>query len=303
VCQLNDSRYLMEIDEDEQEFHIMQLPRLQYVTLLNVRVPFTLPWSSIRVLNLMGMQLDVCLEALSKCPNLLECNIGRTSTHNGEDRCSLTRHMVFESLESLAWSGGTCQSSKAFIRYCRFANLRALDLAESDLFRSHCGDEVLYQELLFFFQSLPSTLTFISFDWTFPNSRRTILDTLLCVPQLTELKLVSNDITEFIGQPISELIDDEYTPHPSIKYREAARVLPSLSKLFLYLTPIEDPKIFLRMIERLCTNGTKPGTFHFTVSNWVETWDKSVLVERLRPLVASGFNLQFVLYDCELDFS
>jgi hypothetical protein len=230
-----------------------------------------------------------------------------------EDEPSVTQPVVLENLKSLTWSADWRNPiSRTFIRYCRFTKLHTLVwTGPSDAYfeRIHLERGELYEDFIHFFHNLPPTLTSLTLDWINPDSRRPILDVLLCVPQLKELKLIHSDHTydfcEFIGQPISTFTNAEYTPHPNITHIEGSRILPSLRKLSLDYSYVRNPDKCFEMLKRLHEAGMNGERFyfHFTASTSKGVWDKRVIVDRLRPLLASGFNLSFTIGNCELDLT
>lgn len=306
---------LTEADVREGRINFTELPCLQHVTLDYVYTPFTLPYPSITSLNLRGVPSGVCLDVLLKCPNLLECKVtfGEEDEDEDEEEPNLTQPTVLESLKSLTLSADRRNwTSRAFIRYCRFTNLQNLVwTGPSDAYFERIDVEggELYAEFIHFFHDLPPTLTSLTFDWISPDSCQSILDVFLCVPQLKELKLIHSDYTldfcEFIGQPISKFTTSKYTPHSYITRFEGSRILPSLRKLSLDYSYVTNPENCFEMLGRLHEAGMNGERFHFrfTASVPKRSWDKRVIVDRLRPLLASGLNLSFMIGNCELDLT
>lgn len=170
---------------------LSNLRSLQRITLMNIKITPHLPWKQITVIHLICPHINVALELLKRCSNLIEFRSQHPNpVRNGSITLTLKDAITLPNLELLEWSCIASLWDDALFRYMHFPSLRRLNLT-GDAPWSHDWDHVLTN----FFTRLPPSINLElgyirDFTGEFISALKIIFYSL---PSLQNLTLLEDD--------------------------------------------------------------------------------------------------------------
>lgn len=284
------------------------LSRLRHLRLRELSSPLGLPWLMLTTLQWKDAPINLCVEALLKCRNLVEFKaIGIRQARKDNSPPSLNQPVVLEYLESLVWEPHNHPDawSSTFLCHFRFSKLRILKWVGSDGERGPPE-----RHFPTFVSNLPVTLQVLELAGAWKEFE-TVKTLLIGVPYILELVLenyhyaTNKAIIDMIGRPAAGLVVNNVYGRPVVvsKKLDGPRVLPRLRKLTISsgdeATP--EPEAVARMLEALNGARVMREHFHLELKTMDEVWDSNLLA-RLKRLAESGFEFEIVLGSHYLDY-
>lgn len=276
---------------------LVELSSLHHLRLKELYTPAVLPWSILTILQLVGMPINVCVESLAKCPNLIEFEA--TSTTSSTSRDYLHQPVVLEYLESFTWVNPKDDDNAwncAFLRHIRFSKLRILKWSDHGWERDF--SEEIENGFVAFFSHLPVTLRVLELTDVWYDRR--ILEAIFTsVPCLLELVLIANDglgetedlIVNMIGRPAAGSLG-------------GTKITTCLRKLVISGECAHPtPHLLVEMLEALRSTSVMQRNFCLELtSTWRWRHSYPSILAEFKRLAESGLRLKILVDSVPLDY-
>lgn len=289
---------------------LTELSSLHHLCIKELYTPLVLPWATLTTLQLCGMPINLCVESLVKCPNLIKFEATGTHTHSSTSRDPPHELVVLEYLESLTWCNRDDDDvwSSAFLCHIRFSKLRILKWFDRG-WKEEFSEE-LHSGFTIFCSHLPMTLQVLELTdiWYGHPIMKTLLTGVPCL-----LELALNDcspdtedvIMSMIGRPAAGPVEGILAGRAIVSDRplEGPKITPYLRKLMVLGEDTEtQPGLVVEMLEALCSARVTREDFRLELTYLRKyAWLPSILA-RLKRLAESGFRFEILAGSDALDY-